>query len=143
MAAKIGHSALTWDVLQVPANLSQTIVDCHEIGFTGTETGGFVFDWWEKERTGQLKRELQDHGVVMACLFEFGDWIDPTAKATLIESGKRWANGVQTLGGNVVMLVPGNRREDPPYGIDDFELMAETMNEVGKVAREAGAISAV
>jgi inosose dehydratase len=141
--AKIGHSALTWDVLSDPPRLSEAIVDCAEIGFQGTETGGFVYDWWEQERPGQLKRELDARGIVMGCLFEFGDWIDPNAVTGLLESGRRWATGVQALGGNVVMLVPGNRRETPPYGLDDFQLMAETMNRVGEVVRAEGAISAV
>src|SRR4051794_35220463 len=107
--AKIGHSALTWDVLSDPPRLSEAIFDCAEIGFQGTETGGFVYDWWEQERPGQLKRELAAREIVMGCLFEFGDWIDPDAAAGLLESGRRWATGVQVLGGNVVMLVPGNR----------------------------------
>jgi inosose dehydratase len=143
MHPKIGHSALTWNVLADPPRLENAIQDCAEIGFSGTETGGFVFDWWEKERTGQLKQKLADHDQVMGCLFEFGDWIDPDQVASLKESSKRWADGVQELGGNVLMLVPGSRRDDPPYGLDDFQRMAETMNAVGVIARSAGAVAAV
>ena len=112
-------------------------------GFTGTETGGFVYDWWEKERPGQLKRLLTDHGVVMACLFEFGDWSDPLGAGALIESGRRWASGVKELGGDILMVVPGARRDEPPYGLDDFRQMAETMNRVGEVAKEQGATAAM
>ncbi len=140
---RIGHSALTWDVLDHPENLRETISDCADIGFTGTETGGFVYDWWEKERPGELKRLLDERGVVMACLFQFGDWIDPSGRETLRENGRRWANGVQKLGGNILMLVPGGRRDEPPYGLDDFKLMAEVMNEVGEIAVVSGAVSAV
>lgn len=143
MQPKIGHSALTWNVLADPPRLEEAIRDCAEIGFSGTETGGFVYDWWEKERPGDLKRILTDHGQVMGCLFEFGDWIDPDAVSALKESGKRWAAGVQDLGGSMLMLVPGNRRADPPYGLDDFRRMAETMNSVGAVARSAGAAATV
>jgi inosose dehydratase len=137
--ALIGHSALTWDVLSRPEKLVDAVTDCAEIGFAGTETGGFVYDWWEHERPGELKKLLNDHGVAMACLFEFGDWIDPDAPQTLIESGKRWANGVQSLGGRMLMLVPGGRRDEPPYGLNEFQRMADLMNRVGEVAREAGA----
>jgi inosose dehydratase len=140
---KIGHSALTWNVLDNPENLSDTIADCAEIGFAGTETGGSVYDWWEKERPGELKQSLDEHGVVMACLFHFGNWIDPDEREALLENGRRWANGVQELGGNILMLVPGGRRDKPPYGLDDFTLMAEVMNEVGEIATSSGAVSAV
>ncbi len=140
---RIGHTALTWDVLSIPAQLTEAVRDCAELGFAGTETGGFVYDWWEQERSGEIKTLLQDHGVVMACLFEFGDWIDPGAIDALIESGKRWSTGVQDLGGNVLMLVPGGRRDDPPYILDEFKRMAEAMNRVGQVARASGAIAAM
>ncbi|HKG27468.1 MAG TPA: sugar phosphate isomerase/epimerase [Thermomicrobiales bacterium] len=140
---RIGHTALTWNVLEEPDRLTEAIRDCAELGFAGTETGGFVYDWWEQERPGELRRQLQDHGVVMACLFEFGDWIDPAATGGLVESGRRWATGVQELGGQVLMLVPGGRRDDPPYNLDEFKRMAETMNRVGREAREAGAIAAM
>jgi inosose dehydratase len=130
-------------VLDKPAQLTEAVRDCAELGFAGTETGGFVCDWWEQERPGELRRLLQDHGVVMACLFEFGDWIDPAAVDGLVESGRRWSAGVQELGGQVLMLVPGGRRDDPPYTLDEFKRMAETMNRVGRVAREAGAVAAM
>jgi sugar phosphate isomerase/epimerase len=140
---RIGHTALTWDVLSNPANLNEAIRDCADLGFAGTETGGFVVDWWERERPGELRQLLRGHGVEMACLFEFGDWIDPEVAGVLIEDGRRWAHAVQTLGGNILMLVPGSRRDEPPYNLDDFKRMAETMNQVGQVAREAGAIAAM
>lgn len=143
ITAKIGHSALTWNVLADPPRLSEAIVDCAEIGFAGTETGGLVYDWWEAERPGQLKQALAARKIVMACLFEFGDWIDPEAASALLEYGRRWAAGVQELGGNVLMLVPGSRQERTPYGIDDFQSMAETMNRVGEIANASGATAAV
>jgi inosose dehydratase len=140
---RIGHTALTWDVLSRPERLTEAVRDCADLGFAGTETGGFVYDWWEKERPGEIKQLLQDHGVVMACLFEFGDWIDPAGTETLIESGKRWSTGVQELGGNVLMLVPGGRRDEPPYILDEFKRMAKAMNRVGRAARDNGAIAAM
>jgi inosose dehydratase len=140
---QIGHSALTWGVLDNPERLSDTIADCAGIGFKGTETGGFVYDWWEKERPGELKRLLTERGMVMACLFQFGDWVDPDERKALAENGRRWATGVRELGGRVLMLVPGGRRDEPPYGLDDFRLMADVMNENGEIANAAGAIAAV
>jgi inosose dehydratase len=137
--ARIGHSALTWDVLSQPEKLVESVIDCAEIGFEGTETGGFVFDWWEQERPDELKNLLADRGIVMACLFEFGDWIDPDAERELLENGRCWANGVQELGGEMLMLVPGVRLEERPYGLDQFKAMAERMNRVGRAAGEAGA----
>jgi inosose dehydratase len=140
---RLGHTALTWDVLAQPDRLSEAIADCADLGFAGTETGGFVYDWWERERPGELKQRLRERGVVMACLFEFGDWIDPAASGELLEQGRRWAAAVKDLGGDVLMLVPGGRRDQPPYGLDDFKRMAETMNNVGILAKEAGAVAAM
>jgi inosose dehydratase len=140
---RIGHTALTWNVLAEPERLGEAIRDCAELGFAGTETGGFVYDWWERERPGELKRHLGEHNVAMVCLFEFGDWIEPAAESGLIEDGRRWATAVKELGGDVLMVVPGGRRDEPPYGLDDFKRMAEVMNRVGGVAREAGAVAAM
>lgn len=143
LKVRIGHTALTWGYFADPAQLADAIRDCAELGYAGTETWGGTYDWWERERPGELRRLLTDHGVVMACLFLFGDWINPAATAGLLADGGRWATAVQDLGGTILMLVPGERRADPPYGLDDFARMAETMNAVGAVARTAGATAAM
>lgn len=143
LTVRIGHTALTWNVLQEPARLAEAIRDIATLGFQGTETGGRVYDWWERERPGELRRRLADAGLAMACLFQFGDWTDPAAAPALLTDAQRWAEAVQDLGGNVLMLVPGRRRETPPYSLDEFKQMAETMNRAGQVARAAGAIAAV
>jgi inosose dehydratase len=143
LKVRIGHTALTWGYFADPAQLADAIRDCADLGYAGTETWGGTYDWWERERPGELRRLLADQGVVMACLFLFGDWIDPAATDALLADGQRWADAVQELGGNILMLVPGERRADPPYGLDDFARMAETMNAVGAAARTAGATAAM
>ena len=72
---RIGHTALTWNYFEEPARLAEAIGDCAELGYAGTETWGGTYDWWERERPGDLRRLLADHGLAMACLFQFGDWI--------------------------------------------------------------------
>ena len=83
---RIGHTALTWDVLAEPDRLAEAISDCAELGFAGTETGAASSTTGGSE-SGRRDAStlLRDHGVVMACLFQFGDWIDPAAAATLVE----------------------------------------------------------
>lgn len=80
--------------------------------------------------------------MTLACLFQFGDWIYPAAAPALLDEGRRLAAAVRGLGGEVLMLVPGGRREEPPYSLDEFKRMAETMNHVGAAAREAGVTAA-
>ena len=140
---RVGHTALTWNYFEEPARLAEAIRDCAELGYAGTETWGGAYDWWQRERAGELRTLLRDHGIVMACLFQFGDWIDPSAAATLVADGRRWAAAVMALGGNVLMLVPGARRDDRPYSLDEFKQMAETMNAAGRAARSEGAIAAM
>ena len=140
---RIGHTALTWNYFAEPHRLAEAIEDCAELGFAGTEVWGGTYEWWERERTGELANLLREHDVVMACLFQFGDWLDPEAAATLVEEGQRWAAAVKDLGGDVLMLVPGQRRDDPPYSLDEFKQMAETMNAVGSVAKREGAVAAM
>lgn len=143
LTVRIGHTALTWNVLQEPARLAEALRETAALGFQGTETGGRVYDWWERERPGELRRRLAEAGLVMACLFQSGDWTDPAAAPALLSEARRWAEAVQDLGGNVLMLVPGRRREALPSSLDAFKQMAETMNRVGQIARAAGAIAAV
>lgn len=140
---RIGHTALTWDVFARPENLAEAIRDCAALGFAGTETGGRLYDWWERERPGELKRILDQGGVTMACLFQSGNWTERDGVSVLLEDARRWADAVKALGGSVLMLVPGPRRESPPYGLDEFKQMAETMNHAGAIAQRAGIIAAM
>ena len=123
--AKIGHSALTWNVLADPPRLEETIRDCAEIGFTGTETGGFVYDWWERERPGDLKRSLPDQvGDGMSLRVRR---LDRSRRRSRFEG--EWTAlgpGSRSWAASMLMLVPGDRRTEPPYGLDDFRRMAET-----------------
>lgn len=135
---KIGHTALTWNVLRDPPRLVDAIRDCAELGFAATETGGHIYDWWERERPGELKRILADAGIPMVTLFQFGDWTEPGAEQALVETADRWSTAVKELGGEMLMLVPGSKREAPAYGLDDFRRMASTMNRVGETARRNG-----
>lgn len=135
---RIGHTALTWNVLNDPPRLAEAIRDCAELGFGATETGGHIYDWWERERPGELKRILADHGIPMLTLFQFGDWTEPGTEQTLVGQADRWSAAVRELGGEMLMLVPGSKREEPAYGLDDFRRMADTMNRAGAVARANG-----
>lgn len=135
---KIGHTALTWNVLQDPPRLVDAIRDCAELGFAATETGGRIYDWWQRERPGELKRVLAAYGIPLVTLFQFGDWTEPGTERDLVETADRWSTAVKELGGEMLMLVPGGRRDDPAYGLDDFRRMADTMNKVGETARRNG-----
>ncbi len=136
--ARVGHTLLTWDVFAHPENIEQGIRDIAELGFAGTETGGGLYDWWERNRPGELKRILQEAGIPMVTLFHSGNWLDPEAEGKLLEDARRWSVAVGELGGAMLMLVPGNRRESPPPGLDDFKRMADVMNRAGRIAHEAG-----
>ena len=135
---KIGHTLLTWDVFAHPENIEQGIRDIADLGFAGTETGGVLYDWWEENRPGQVKRILREAGIPMVTLFQFGEWTDPDAESGLLESSRRWSNTIKDLGGEMLMLVPGRRRDVPPYGLDDFKQMADAMNRAGDIANAAG-----
>lgn len=142
MAAQIGHTALTWDVLARPDQLAAAIEDCSRLGFQGIETGGRVYDWWQQERPGELHPRLEAAGLTLVCLFHGGDWLDPAAVPGLRRDGRRWAAAVRESGGEVLMLVPGPRHDDATSG-GGFERMAETMNEVGAAARALGITAAM
>jgi inosose dehydratase len=136
--AKIGHTLLTWDVFAHPENIEAGIRDIGELGFAGTETGGMLYDLWEERRPGQLKRVLRETGIPMVTLFHSGEWTDREAEPRLLESARRWSAAVKDLGGEMLMLVPGRRRDVPPYGLDDFQWMADVMNRAGQIAKQAG-----
>lgn len=148
MNVKIGHTLLTWDVFRHPENIEQGIRDIAALGFAGTETGGMLYDWWEENRPGQLKRILDEVGIPMVTLFHFGEWTNPAAESELLEMARRWSAAIKELGGEMLMLVPGRRGgSDPdapaggpsePFGLDDFKQMAAAMNKAGQIAQAAG-----
>ncbi len=135
---KIGHTLLTWDVFAHPENIERGIRDIAGLGFAGTETGGSLYDWWEQHRPGQLKRILQDSEIPMVTLFHSGNWTEPEEEGRLLADARRWSDAIAELGGEMLMLVPGRRRDTPPYGLDDFKQMAEIMNRAGQIANNAG-----
>jgi len=139
----IGHTALTWEVLSKPLQIETALRDCAELGYSGTETGGFVYDWFCRERPGEFERVIERYGVKMACLFHSGPWTDPGQTARLIADAQRWADALQMMGGEVLMLVPGGRRAEPAYTRDEFEVMADAMMEAGRRAQQAGIVAAV
>jgi inosose dehydratase len=136
--AKIGHTLLTWDVFAHPENIETGIRDAADLGFAGVETGGQLYDWWEKNRPGQLKRVLAEAGIPMVTLFQSAEWTDPKAEGPILEDSRRWSEAIRRMGGEMLMLVPGRRHEVPPPGLDDFTRMADLMNRVGRVAHDAG-----
>lgn len=135
---RIGHTLLTWDVFAHPENIETGIRDAAELGFAGVETGGQLYDWWEKNRPGQLKSILHDVGIPMVTLFQSGEWTDPEAERSILENARSWSEAIRGMGGEMLMLVPGRRHEVPPPGLDDFTRMADLMNRVGRVAHDAG-----
>ena len=107
IAARIGHTALTWDVLARPDQLAVAIEDCASLGFQGIETGGRVYDWWHQARPGELQSRLEAAGLTLVCLFHAGDWSDAETAPGLRRDGERWAAAVAEAGGEILMLVPG------------------------------------
>ena len=140
---RIGHTALTWGVLSNPPALEEALKDCAELGYAGTETGGRIYDWYSNERPGEFERLLERYGVKMTCLFQFGTWTERSEAAGLIAQGRRWAEALKAMGGEVLMLVPGGRRAEPQYTQEEFHIMADTMNETGRQAQQAGIVAAV
>lgn len=143
LQVSIGHTALTWGVLDAPERLKEAVTDCAEFGYGGTETAGTVYDWWESQHRGELKRILQSSGIVMACLFQCGTWTDIDQRKPLMEAARLWSAAVRDLGGDILMVVPGGARDEPPYSLDEYLTMAETMNRVGAIAREYGVTAAM
>lgn len=135
---RIGHTLLTWDVFAHPENIETGIRDAAELGFAGVETGGQLYDWWEKNRPGQLKSILHDVGIPMVTLFQSAEWTDPEVEGSILENARSWSEAIRGMGGEMLMLVPGRRHEVPPPGLDDFTRMADLMNRVGRVAHDAG-----
>src|SRR5262249_41505023 len=84
LSYKIGHTLLTWDVFAHPENIEPGIRDIAELGYAGTETGGMLYDWWEQNRSGQLKRILREAGIPMVTLFESGEWAADAAARKLL-----------------------------------------------------------
>lgn len=140
---RIGHTALTWDVFAHPENIADAIRDCAELGYAGTETGGRLYDWWLKERPGEIQKLLKDYNVKMACLFQSGTWTEADQRDALVADGRRWAEELVKIGGEVLMIVPGSKRAEPAYTRQEFEIMADTMNEVGRQAKKVGILCAM
>ena len=135
---RLGHTALNWDPYSDPRNLTACVADAAAFGFMGIETGGEQTDLLEELAPGELREALHEHDIVMAALYQDGDWTDPGARSGLIEDAKRWSERLRELGGDLLMVVPGEKSPGVSYGWSAFEVMAETMNLAGQESQAAG-----
>jgi sugar phosphate isomerase/epimerase len=110
VAARIGHTALTWDGPARPDQRAVALTECADLGYQGIETGGRLYDRWRRERPGELRRRLDAAGPTLVCLGQGGEWTDSAAKAALLRDGEQWTAAVAEAGGETLMLVPEPRR---------------------------------
>lgn len=88
-------------------------------------------------------KHLRELGESRNIEFESGPWTEPEQTAELVENGRRWAEALKAMGGEILMAVPGGRRESPPYTREEFQVMADAMNETGRQAQAVGIVAAM
>lgn len=140
---RIGHTALNWDPYSDPRHLLNCLEDAAAVGFMGIETGGEQTDLLGEAGRRDLKAATVKSGIVMTCLYHSGNWTDLSSRKELLDNANRWSERVQELGGDMLMVVPGETEEGRSYGWAAFEIMAESMNMAGEIARNNGARCAV
>lgn len=130
---KIGCTTITW----VPYFEPETaIAEISELGFSGVETFGLVLENYEREHGG-LGKVLDAAGLRLNAAYLFSTLLDPAKAPDDVEQNLRWARLAKDLGAEAV-VIGGLDRERERYTVDEFRVLASTLDEIGRRCLDLG-----
>ena len=128
---RVAYHAITWR-----EEFTQALDEISELGYSGFETFARIVEDWE-DRLDKFQALLAERGLRLVCLYGGGHFIDPQRIAQDIEWNMRVARFLAANGADRLVLGGGTRL---PRGntYQDYQLMAQVMNEIGRQCLELG-----
>jgi inosose dehydratase len=133
---KIGHTGITWGI---PGDVEQAYRDTAELGYLGFETfGRTILEW--NEKPGGYRALVERNGIPTGAAYCGKTWIDPASGADDMAAARREAEALAEIGGQTLVLACG-RRPAEGYTAEQFQRLADALNEIGRYCRTLGLIT--
>ncbi len=129
---KIGHTGITWGI---PGDVERAYRDVAELGYLGFETFGETILNYNKP--GGYRALVESCGIPTVAAYCYREWIDPAGLAADLEAVRRQAGALKEVGGYVMVFQAG-RRLPGGYSRDQFQRLADALNQAGEYCRSIG-----
>ena len=142
--AKIGYTTVTWAVAGSSDWMEEGMRDISALGFRAFETfsnTAMEFD----DPPGSFRALLEELNLHVACLDKIRSvYQDPTQRDEIIADHEESTRFLLDHGGEILMTVPIGAPDDAPrWTLEDFKVVASTLNEIGKRTLDMGATMAL
>lgn len=130
---RIGHTGITWGI---PGDVEQAYRDTAELGYLGFETfGRTILEW--NQKPGGYRALVERYGIPTGAAFCGKTWIDPQTARMDQDAARREADALKEIGGETIVFGTG-RRPAGGYTADQFNELADALNEIGSYCRIIG-----
>ena len=123
------------------APLVEALDDIHEFGYRGVETFGTVIKDFAG-REDEFKQMLSERELRLSALYGGGVMHDPATRRAAVEESLEIARFLQRMGSDQLVLGTG-RRDPAGHPAEDYQRLAETLNEIARDARELGVVTGI
>lgn len=130
---RIGHTGITWGI---PGDVEQAYGDTAELGYLGFETFGRTILEWNQKRGG-YRALVERYAIPTGAAFCGKTWIDSATARADQDLARREADALKELGGETIVFGTG-RRPPSGYTADQFNELADALNEIGSYCRIIG-----
>jgi inosose dehydratase len=135
---KIGHTGITWGI---PGDVETAYRETAELGYLGFETFAQTIVEWN-ERPGGYRALVERNGIPTGAAYCYKQWIDPATARQDLDAARREAEAAREAGASALVLQAGSRPA-PGYGRDEFQRLADALNQIGASCREIGLVAAM
>lgn len=131
---KIGHTGITWGI---PGDVEQAYRETAELGYLGFETFAKTIQEWD-QKPGGYRALVARYGIPTGAAYCYKEWIDPTTAQADLEAAKREADALRALPESNTLVVQGGRRPATGYTRDQFQRLADALNQLGEYCQSIG-----
>jgi inosose dehydratase len=137
---RIGYTTVTWAVKGSSTWLEDGISDIASLGFKGVETFSHTAEEYDRGE-GKFRALLDKHQTQIVCLDKIRSYYqDAAQRDDIVVDHERSARFLVAHGGEILMTVPRNVPDNAPrWSLDEFKIVAATMDEIGRRALDVGA----
>lgn len=135
---RVGHTAITWPFTADGAIAA--IGELAEAGYKGVEVFGFAID----DVPGgvpHLRQLLNEAPIRLVATYCFADLVNATTALTDVAALRHWATVTAAAGGEI-MVVGCADRSKAQYDPDDYAVLIENLNTIGRYSAEHGVTTA-
>jgi inosose dehydratase len=129
----VGYSNISWP----PNELDQALETVSALGYQGVQLLGYVQEAYAGDKVAELSGRLQKLNLKAAALSCSKVKLRPDSSEDFAAQFRVYADFLHSLGGKVLQLIDAGKPSGS-YSLDQIKAMGAKMNELGKMAKDAG-----